>query len=405
MGGGPESKIALAQNKQDKEILEWSNLDHDESEIKIAPSEVTLKVCGESENLELLREVYHLARGGPTNWLQDSSISNLNKIKTLTGNTVLHVAASYGNDDVVDLIAIHAPNLLFSDNLNGDTALHLAARAGEISTVKRLMEAYANIPKRDQIAKAWIKYILGDDEEEDMTPEDYDASQNMEGLLDFVKKQNKQGNTMLHEAMMCGKSVGGMIFQVLESYKARTNTGESLSEHCYIIPLDIENNAKQSTLYLAVEAGNEEAVKLILDKCPNKYLKPKGLSPLVAAIMKHDQGMLGIILSKKQDWIHLMDKDERLALHYAASEGFHEGVIDLVENCDCCSLRKDRYGFFPLHLASHGGHVEVVKDLLGYCPDPTQMLDRSGRNILHIAAKSGKHRVPPCGVNPKLSIT
>ncbi|KAJ1383738.1 PGG domain [Sesbania bispinosa] len=386
---GPEIEIAWGKIKQDKEFIQRRALADEKSEVKIAPSEVTLKVCGENENLELLREVYHLAHGGPTNWLHYSSIStNLHKIKTPSGNTVLHVAAWNGNDDVVDLIAKHAPNLLFLDNLNKDTVLHVAARVGKISTVQRLLEAYANF-NNPKIAEAWINY-MGDD---DMTHKDYDASQNMKGLLEFVKRKNNQGNTMLHEAMMCSKSVGGMIFQVLESYKARTKTGESLSEHCYIFPLDIVNNAKQSALYLAVEAGNEEAVKLILDKCPNKYLKPEGLSPLVAAIMKQDQGMLGIILNKKHDWIHLMDKDERLALHYAASEGFCQGVIDLLEKCNCCSIKKDKYGFFPLHLASHGGHVEVVKNLLGYCPDPTQMLDSSGRNILHIAAKNGKHRV------------
>lgn len=100
--------------------------------------------------------------------------------------------------------------------------------------------------------------------------------------------------------------------------------------------------------------------------------------------------MLKIILSKKPNWIHLTDKHERLALHYAASTGYLKGVIDLLDKCKCCSIQKDKYGYFPLHLASHGGHLKVVGELLKYCPDPTEMLDSYKRNILHIATKSGK---------------
>lgn len=104
--------------------------------------------------------------------------------------------------------------------------------------------------------------------------------------------------------------------------------------------------------------------------------------------------MLTTILQKKPKWIHLKDKHGRLPLHYAASTGYHEGVIDLLKRCKCCSIQRDKYGFFPLHLASRGGHVEAVKELLNYCPNPTEMLHNSHeRNFLHIAAKNGKHEV------------
>ncbi|MCI20883.1 serine/threonine protein phosphatase 6 regulatory ankyrin repeat subunit C, partial [Trifolium medium] len=115
--------------------------------------------------------------------------------------------------------------------------------------------------------------------------------------------------------------------------------------------------------YLAVENGHEGAVKLILEKCPKNDDKPKGLSPVVEAIMKRNQGYL-------------------------------EGVVYLLEICKCCTIQRDKYGYFPIHLASQGGYVEVVKKLLEYCPDPTEMLDTSHeRNILHIASNYGKHEV------------
>ncbi|MCI26734.1 ankyrin repeat protein, partial [Trifolium medium] len=54
---------------------------------------------------------------------------------------------------------------------------------------------------------------------------------------------------------------------------------------------DIVNHAKKSVLYIAVENGDKDAVKLILEKSPKNDAipkndaKPEGLSPVVAAIM------------------------------------------------------------------------------------------------------------------------
>jgi len=104
--------------------------------------------------------------------------------------------------------------------------------------------------------------------------------------------------------------------------------------------------------------------------------------------------MLSTILENKPTWIHSRDKHERLPLHYAASIGYLEGVIHLIDICECCTNQRDKYGYFPIHLASYRGHVEVVKKLLEYCPDPTEMLDISHeRNILHIASNYGKYEV------------
>ena len=60
------------------------------------------------------------------------------------GNTVLHVAALYGNDRCVERILEICPaaELLRVRNGNGDTPLHVAARAGKISTLHKLVATY-----------------------------------------------------------------------------------------------------------------------------------------------------------------------------------------------------------------------------------------------------------------------
>ena len=88
-------------------------------------------------------------------------------------------------------------------------------------------------------------------------------------MLKFVKEENDQGNTMLCRDM---KRIGGdMIFKVFGN----------LLGNCYEYGLDIVNKEKKTVLYLAVENGHKDAVKIILENCPNNVAKPKGLSPVV----------------------------------------------------------------------------------------------------------------------------
>ncbi|XP_045831960.1 protein ACCELERATED CELL DEATH 6-like [Trifolium pratense] len=395
MAPKPEKKIFFGAPLQDEDLSRnVPSNDKEEPELEIEPSEVTeiIPKCCEFDNqIKLLSEAYHLVYGGPTNLLNDSS--NLTEIKTPMNNTVLHIASLYGNDEIVTLIIEHSPKLLFKFNKNNDSVLHVAARGGHISTVKILLASYANF-KKTAIATAWLEYTGYEDDD----LEDYDAISNMEDLLNFVTKENNQGNTMLHEAMLCGdkKSIDrdNNIFKICEIYNSNDRFGKSLSKCCYEYALDIVNHAKKSVLYIAVENGYKDVVKLILEKSPKNDAKPEGLSPLVASIMKHNQEMLSMILENKPTWIHSRDKHKRLPLHYAASIGYLEGVDLLLKKCKCCTIQRDKYGYFPIHLASYGGHVEVVNKILEYCPDPTEMVDTvHERNILHIAANYGKHEV------------
>ncbi|CAL5190288.1 unnamed protein product [Lathyrus oleraceus] len=202
---------------------------------------------------------------------------------------------------------------------------------------------------------------------------------------------------MFHEAMLCHKRNidGDTIFKVCEQYEIEDSYEMSLSNNCYNFAVDICNNEKKTVLYLAVENGNKDAVNVIFDKSRKNDDMPLGLSPLIAAIIMHNQEMLRIIIQNRDIWIYTMDKHGMLPpLHYAASIGYLQGVELLLDLCKSCTIQTDKYGYFPIHLASYGGHVEVVNKLLQYCPDPTEMLDTSHkRNILHIAASHGKYGV------------
>ncbi|CAK8564688.1 unnamed protein product [Lathyrus sativus] len=168
---------------------------------------------------------------------------------------------------------------------------------------------------------------------------------------------------MFHEAMLCHKRNidRDTIFNVCEQYKTEDLPEKSLSNACYDYAVDIVNHEKKTVLYLAVENGNKYEVHVILVNCRKTDDMPVGLSPLIAALLMHNHEMLRIIIQHRPTWIHTRDKHEMLPLHYAASLGYLEGVDLLLGLCKCCTIQRDKYGYFPIHLASYGGHVEVVK--------------------------------------------
>lgn len=271
-----------AKNSRDHNVGVAESENEAESEPSIVKE--TLKRHDEAhENLELLGEVYHIVNGG-----EKRSLNSCLGQKNSSGNTILHIAALYGNNEVVDQVAKLAPHLLFELNSNEDSALHVAARAGHISTLKELLKAYTS--KRVEVVREWIKY-LGSDLGDDLSSEEFGEDERSQsfGLIKLIEVKNKQGNLVLHEAMMSSRSMATTIFQILEPYEKQDFKGRSLSKCCYEFALTEENKAKQSALYLAVQGGHMDTVTQILDKCRQDVM-PKGKLPLLPAIIKKDEG-------------------------------------------------------------------------------------------------------------------
>ncbi|KAE9590499.1 hypothetical protein Lal_00023331 [Lupinus albus] len=311
---------------------------------------------------------------------------------TPTGNTVLHIAAMYGNDEWVEKTNKNAFKLLTAQNKNGDTALHVAARIGHISILNKLFTSLLeNLPFSYTVRKPEILVETN------------------------ILVQNKKGNSFFHEALYNGhEGVMSLLFDAEKLDKIN----EGFKELVVRIALTQTNIEDKSVLYLAVEAGYKEFIDKALFKLYHTQPQPQfndfvdgdtkliqklfpkphvvaGKSPLLAAIFKRDQDFENIMVNRVQEWMKLKDNDRRTPLHHAASIGYLNGVKYLLENCVSSASTRDKYGFFPLHLASDGGHVDVVHMLLrsDCCPYPREILDICGRNILHIAIQNGKFNV------------
>ena len=142
------------------------------------------------------------------------------------GNTVLHIAALYGNHSCVErILQIGGAELLTAKNTNGDTPLHVAARAVEISALRNLLNAVLRNPNSEQAKEA-------------------------------ILVTNNQGNTFFHEAFLNGHKD---VMRILDSSPDFRNLVE---ENAFIL----KNKEGKSVLHLAFEKGYEDIVDVVLTR-------------------------------------------------------------------------------------------------------------------------------------------
>ncbi|CAK7349820.1 unnamed protein product [Dovyalis caffra] len=267
------------------------------------------------------------------------------KLVTPSGNSLLHVAVSYGSDKIANYLAKEFPSLITSQNSQEDTFLHVAAREGRVSpTAKSLVQLNPSL----------------------------------------MKKTNKKGNTPLHDAVIMGHKEVVVWLVNKEPDVAYYN-----------------NNTGQSPLYLAVENSKENGIlDVLLNTEASMPIKredgeslgtlPDGKSPVHAAIVQRSIVILKKIESAKPELFRLQDKELGNSLHYASSIGFLEGVQFLLQKFCGSANEVNQEGNYPIHLACKNDSVDILKEFLKIFPYPKEFLNKKGQNILHVAAENGQ---------------
>jgi len=145
------------------------------------------------------------------------------KQQTPMENTVLHIAALYGNDECMERVVEIGPHLLRAKNSNGDTPLHVAARAGNISALRKLVIAVSRNSKFEQLKEA-------------------------------LSETNNQGNNLFHEALLNGHKDVIDILNLSEGLK------KFIMENLFVS----RNNKKTSVVDLAFEKCYENIIDVVL---------------------------------------------------------------------------------------------------------------------------------------------
>jgi ankyrin repeat protein len=191
------------------------------------------------------------------------------KLVTPCGNTLLHVAVSYGSDNITSYLAGTFPSLITIQNSQKDTILHLAAREGKTSHAARegkashaAREGKASHAAREGKASDTIKSLV-------------------ESNPSLIRKTNTKGNTPLHDAVIADNKEVAKLLVSRDPEVAYYN-----------------NNNGKSPLYLAVENGDKKEILDVLLKTEASFpiksedgdALPEGKSPVHAAIKQRNRG-------------------------------------------------------------------------------------------------------------------
>ena len=195
--------------------------------------------------------LYEAAAYGRIDVLEQMSEDHFVVQLTPNKNTVLHIAAQFGQLDCVQYILglNSSSSLLLKPNLKGDTPLHHAAREGHLTVVKALIDAAKRLHPEIETGVGGDKAIM--------------------------RMTNEEENTALHEAVRYHHS---------EVVKSLT---EEDPEFIYGA-----NITGYTLLYMAAERGFEDLVNLIIGTCTSPaHSGMMGRTALHAAVIRNDQGI------------------------------------------------------------------------------------------------------------------
>ncbi|CAH8295221.1 unnamed protein product [Eruca vesicaria subsp. sativa] len=279
-------------------------------------------------------------------------------LKSSRGDSVLHLAATWGHLELVKSIVSECPCLLIQPNSMNQIPIHAAARAGHLAVVEALVASVTYLSAR-----------LCEEERKS---------------LNLYDLKDRDGDTALHLALT-GRNV--------EIAACLVNLNQRASF--------LANKDGISPLYLAVEAGNVSLVKAMLKTTNSNGLEGRkynfnsqleGKKFLVHVALKgKNTDVIDVILKEDSSIGDERDEEGMTCLSFGASIGFYKGVCNLLDRSTKSVYICNDDGSFPIHLAAKNGHIRIVKEILKRCPDSKHLLNKQGQNVLHIAANSGRY--------------
>ncbi|VYS61794.1 unnamed protein product [Arabidopsis thaliana] len=313
-----------------------------------------------NENVHMNAEIFSGVSNGNKECLEKlrSYGTRMACLKSDGGDSILHLAATWGHLELVKNIVSECPCLLLEPNSKGQIPLHVAAHAGRSAVVEALVASVTFFSDR-----------LAEEGKERLNP--------------YVLK-DKDGNTPLHLA------IARLHMEIVARLVYANHDASFLG-----------NNKGISSLYMAVESGYPYLVEKILQNTGNEDLEGKkfnldsklqGRKYLAHAAMKAKKtAVLDVILNEYPSLEDERDKDGRTCLSLGASIGNYDGVCNMLDRSTKSVYVCDEDGFFPIHTAAENGHIRIVKKILNRCPDSKHLLNKLGQNILHLAAKNGEY--------------
>lgn len=279
-------------------------------------------------------------------------------VKDKSNQTALHKAAEKGHEVIVKMLINQSADPHAKDK-DGATALHKAAKGGYTKLVQYLISKGSDPGRRDNIGRTAIHVAAGEGH-----------TDTVNSLIELKDSKDKLGMTAFHKAAVSGHQA---ILELL------------MGDGC---DPDVKDKDGNTALQLAVQNKHVNAVEYLLKSGASADTKDKsGGTSLHRAAEKGLGSILKLLLDNGCD-PDVKDKTGRTAFHAAASNGDKTTMALLVvsgANPDA----KDNHGRTSLHKAAEQGRQDIVRLLLDNGHNPHAQ-DNDGHTAIHLA-KTNRH--------------
>ena len=289
------------------------------------------------------------------------------------GNTPLHTAAMFCDQEMLSLLITKYKCPVDSRNCSYETPLHCACQKGNIEAVRIL------ISKHNADLNA---HCMGKS-----TPLNEAALNGhtnvVKCLFDEFGCKDDQNRTVLHSA--CREGHTDLVETLLSQYY------DSLD----LLSIDDDG---ETPIHHAAHYGQQEVVNLLITKykCPVDCRNGDNQTLLHKACIKGHYDLVKMLISEHKADINARDDlSERTSLHLAVLFGQTEIVKYLIDEYKCTADIKGSGGTEILHEACRFGYVKLVELMLEYYKlnlDPLSF-DEDGNTPLHTAASNGQKKV------------
>ncbi|KAL1490310.1 hypothetical protein ABEB36_013026 [Hypothenemus hampei] len=309
------------------------------------------------------------------------------------GKTVLHLAAEYGNYDMVQFLVAKGVNVNAID-INGKTVLYWAAKSGNLNVVEFLLVKGANVDTIDKEGVTvlhWAALYFG-----------LDLVQLLMTKGANVNAVDNCGNTILHQAAKSGNlDVVRFLVAKGANVDAANEDGNTIlywPAKCddldmvqFLVAkganIDAANKDGNKVLHWAVESDNLEILKFLVAKGANINAANKdGNTILHWAVKSNNLEIVEFLVAQSAN-VNATNKDGNTVLHWAVESDNLEIVKFLVTaGANIEATNKD--GNTALHMAALYDNLEIVEFLVAQSAS-VNATNKDGNIVLDLATQSG----------------
>jgi ankyrin repeat protein len=243
-----------------------------------------------------------------------------------TGETIAHVAASYGHVNIIQWLAKKYPDLLMITDEKKNTIAHVAASYGRVNII------------------------------------DYLAKNDQTQCL--LSAQDENGNTIAHIAAGFHRSQSPFIRALALSQVSVEMI--KLFEELNPALITTKNEKGQTILHTAVQYGRNEIIEYLAEKYPDllTITDKKGQTILHTAAQHPYNLATDLLLEKCPDLLTAKDAKDQTIAHIAAEKGDIVMIQYLLEKNKDLFINTDDTSRTPAHIAAENGQIEVLASLL-----------------------------------------